>query len=138
MAVKKKIQLTDFQKNALTFIALGGIGYAVYSLINKNANKLSEDALNRWLRQNNIPRSTADKVEAFANMICDPNLFVYPTQITALITTMNNQELADFHKVYDQLYKNQLCDDLSPRELLEDEWGNYYANAEMFLLTNGY
>ena len=138
MAVRKKIQLTNFQKNALTFIALGGLGYIVYNLINKDADKLSQDALNQWLRQNNIPKSTADKVEAFSSMICDPNLFVYPSQVSALITTMNKQELADFHLVYNTFYRNQLCDDLSPRELLEDEWGNYYANTEMFLLRNGY
>ncbi len=135
---RKKIQLTDFQKNVITYVALGGVAYAVYLVIKNNRYKDAQQGMDAWLRQNNIPQRTADKVESFAIMICDPNLFVYPTQIASLITTMNAQELADFHAVYNKFYKNLLCDDLTPRELLKDEWGNYYAGVEDFLEQNGY
>ena len=135
---RKKIQLTDFQKNAITYIALGGLAYAVYLISKNNKTKEAQRGMDAWLRQNNILKITADKVEDFASMICDPNLFVYPTEISALITTMNAQELADFHAVYNKFYKNLYCDNLTPRELLGEEWGNYYAGVEDFLEQNGY
>ena len=135
---RKKIQLTDFQKNVITYIALGGVAYGVYLLIQNNKHKNATKGLDAWLRANNIPQRTYDKVESFASYICDPNLFVYPTEISALITTMNAQELQDFHLVYDKFFKGGLCDNLTPRELLEDEWGNYYQNTEEFLKNNGY
>ena len=136
--MKKKIQLTDFQKNVITYIALGGIAYVVYNLLKNKRTAQSQAGYNNFLLTNNIPFTTAKKVEEFANLICDPNLFVYPTEIASLINTMTDKELADFHLVYNNFYKGNLCDNLSPKELLKDEWGNYYQSTEQFLNSKGY
>lgn len=138
MRKKKTIQLTDFQKNVITYIALGGLGYVIYYLAKNKRTAQSQAGYNNFLAVNNIPVTTAKKVEEFANLICDPNLFVYPTEIASLINTMTDKELADFHLVYNNFYKGNLCDNLSPRELLEDEWGNYYQTTEQFLKSKGY
>ena len=45
--MKKKIQLTDFQKNVITYIALGGIAYVVYNLLkNLDINAKKSKAVN--------------------------------------------------------------------------------------------
>ena len=136
--MKKKIQLTDFQKNVITYIALGGIAYVVYNLLKNKRTAQSQAGYNNFLLTNNIPFTTAKKVEEFANLICDPNLFVYPTEIASLITTMTDKELSDFHLVYNTFYKGNLCDNLTPKDLLEDEWGNYYQSTQQFLNSKGY
>ena len=133
----KKFNLTDGQKNILTYIALGGVGYLIYLAV-KNKSKVTDKAFDQWLKDNNIPKQTANRVDEFASLICDPNLFVYPSEVAVLIETMDDKQLSDFNLIYETFYRGNLCEDYSLRDLLDAEWGNYYQNTQEFLREAGY
>ena len=132
------MQLTDFQKNVLTLSVFGGIAYLIFDRYFKNKSEVTDSQLDKFLADNNLKKSTYDKVFAFSGFVCDPNFLVYPNEIASLINTMDPEELEDFHFIYNTFFKNQRCANLSPRELLESEWGNYYASTEQYLFDNGY
>lgn len=132
------MELTEFQKNVLTVSVVGGIAYLIFDRYIKNNSEVSKSQIDKFLSDNNLKKSTYNKVFAFSGYVCDPNFLVYPNEIASIINTMDPQELSDFHFIYNTLFKNQRCANLSPRELLEDEFGNYYASSEKYLFDNGY
>jgi len=62
---------------------------------------------------------------------------VYPGYV-AIIKTFNDDELRQLNQYWDFFHRGGVCDDLSLKNTLIDEWGNYYENVEIFLDNKGY
>lgn len=135
MPKKKKIQT----KEIIVWSALGIGGFFIVKSIYDYFNDPSDKIIKDWATQNNIPKSMVEYVDEVTGLVCGPNLFYYPTEV-ALIQSFDEQQLQDFHKVYNTFYKGNSCKDASWADTLDSEWSGfgYYDSTINFLRNKGY
>ena len=128
----------DKKTPAKKIILWSAIGIGAYFIYKKFlAPRPSRVLMQQWAHENDIDPRIMEYAEQMVYSICDPNLFVYPNEV-AQIKTYTDDELRQFHLIYDTFYRGNLCDDLKWSDLLDGEWGNYYANTQNWLISKGY
>ena len=135
MPKKKKIET----KKIIVWSALGIGGFFLVKSIYDYFNDPSDDIIKDWARQNNIPESMIEYVDEVTGLVCGANLFYYPTEVS-LIQSFDEQQLQDFHKVYNTFYRGNSCTDGTWADTLDAEWSGfgYYDATINFLRNKGY